>query len=138
MATTPTPILMAITHTPMVIMGLGRGVRVIGVMVDEVIMVLGVRVTGVMVDEVIMVLGVRVTGVMVEVVVLGVRVTGVMLGIADNTFFGKLYYNDVIIPFSTLNDLIGWLGNFWATLLRRVIFTSVDLVSVRLSRTPSA
>ena len=53
---------MAITHTPMVIMVLG--VRVIGVMVDEVITVLGVRVTGVMVDGVIMVLGVRVTGVM--------------------------------------------------------------------------
>ena len=33
MATTPTPILMAITHTPMVIMALGRGVRITGVMV---------------------------------------------------------------------------------------------------------
>jgi hypothetical protein len=42
----------------MVIMVLGRGVRVTGVMVDGVIMVLGVR------------------------------VTGVMGGIADNTFFG--------------------------------------------------
>ena len=52
------PILMAIIHTPMVIMVLGRGVRVTGVMVDGVIMVLGVR------------------------------VTGVMGGIADNTFFG--------------------------------------------------
>jgi hypothetical protein len=88
---------MAITHTPMVIMGLGRGVRVTGVMVDAVIMVLGVL------------------------------VTGVMGGIADNTFFGKLYYNDVIIPFSTLNDLIGWFGNFWATLLRRTIFTLVRI-----------
>ena len=35
---------MAITHTPIVIMVLGRGVRVTGVMVDGVIMVLGVRV----------------------------------------------------------------------------------------------
>ena len=49
---------MAITHTPIVIMVLGRGVRVTGVMVDGVIMVLGVR------------------------------VTGVMGGIADRTFFG--------------------------------------------------
>ena len=82
---------MAITHTPMVIMVLGRGVRVTGVMVDGVIMVLGVRVTGVMVEGVIM--------------VLGVRVTGVMGGIADNTFFGQLHYiNDGIVPFSTLND----------------------------------
>jgi hypothetical protein len=75
----------------MVIMLLGRGVRVTGVMVDGVIMVLGVRVTGVMVDGVIM--------------VLGVRVTGVMVGIADNTFFGRLrYINDVTVPFSALND----------------------------------
>jgi hypothetical protein len=34
MATTPTLIVMAITHTPMVIMAFGRGVRVTGVMVD--------------------------------------------------------------------------------------------------------
>ena len=34
MATTPTLILMAITHTPMVIMVFGGGVRVTGVMVD--------------------------------------------------------------------------------------------------------
>jgi hypothetical protein len=94
MSTTPTLILMAITHTPIVIMVLGRGVRVAGVMVDGDIMVLGVRVTG---------------------------------GIADSTFFGKLHYNDLIIPFSTLNDLIGWLGNFWATLLRRIIFTLVRI-----------
>ena len=46
----------------MVIMGLGRGVRVIGVMADGIIMVLGVG------------------------------VTGGMGGIADNTFFGELYY----------------------------------------------
>ena len=58
MATTLIPILMAITHTPIVIMVLERGVRVTGVMVDGVIMVLGVR------------------------------VTGVMVGIADSTFFG--------------------------------------------------
>ena len=70
MATTPPPIFMAITHTPMVIMVLGRGARVIGVMVAGVIMVLGVRVTGVMGD------------------------------IADNTFFDKLYQDDVIMPFS--------------------------------------
>ena len=75
MATTPILILMAITHTPMVIMVLGHGVRVIGVMVDGVIMVPGVRVTGVMADGVIM--------------VLGVRVTGGMVGIADNIFFGQ-------------------------------------------------
>ena len=105
MATTPTPtlILMVITHTPMVIMVFGRGVRVTGVMVDGVIMVIGVRVTGVMADGVIMVpgvrvtgvmvdgvtmvLGVRVTGVMAEEVVLGVQLTGVMVGIADNTFY---------------------------------------------------
>jgi hypothetical protein len=93
MATTPTLILMAITHTPMVIMALGRGVRVIGVMVDGVIMVIGARVTGVMVDGVIMVPGVRVTGVMAEEVVLGVRVTAVMVGIADNTFSGQLHYS---------------------------------------------
>ena len=62
MTTTLIPILMAITHTPIVIMVLGRGVRVTGVMVDGVIMVLGVR------------------------------VTGVMGGIADNTFFGQLHY----------------------------------------------
>ena len=81
---------MAITHTPMVIMVIGGGVRVTGVMVDGVIMVIEVRVTGVMVDEVIMVLGVRVTGVMVDEVILvpGVRVTGVRVGIADSTFFG--------------------------------------------------
>ncbi len=71
---------MAITHTPMVIMVLGRGVRVTGVMVDGVIMVIGVPVTGVMVEGVIMVLGVRVTEVMVEGVVLGVRVTEGMGG----------------------------------------------------------
>lgn len=57
-----TRILMAITHTPIVIMVLGRGVQVTGVMVDGVIMVLGVR------------------------------VTGVMGGIADKTFFGQLDY----------------------------------------------
>jgi hypothetical protein len=37
---------MAITHIPMVIMGLGRGVRVIGVMGDGIIIVLRVGVTG--------------------------------------------------------------------------------------------
>jgi len=41
------PILIAITHIPMVIMVLERGVQVTGVMVDEVITVLGVLVTGV-------------------------------------------------------------------------------------------
>ena len=45
MATTPIPILMAITHTPTVIMVLGDTVT--GVMADGVTMVLGVRVTGV-------------------------------------------------------------------------------------------
>ena len=66
---------MAITHTPIVIMVLGRGVRVTGVMVGGVIMVLGVR------------------------------VTGVMGGIADNPFFGQLHsINDGIVPISTLND----------------------------------
>lgn len=79
MAITLIPILMVITHTPMVIMVLGRGVRVTGVMVDGVIMVIGVRVTAVMVEGVIM--------------VLGGRVTGVMGDIADNTFFGQLHYN---------------------------------------------
>jgi len=64
---------MAITHTPIVIMVLGRGVRVTGVMVDGVIMVLGVR------------------------------VTGVMGGIADRIFSGQLRYNDVTVPFSTPN-----------------------------------
>jgi len=34
MATTPTLIVMVITHTPMVIMVLGRGVGVTGVMVE--------------------------------------------------------------------------------------------------------
>jgi hypothetical protein len=56
------PILIAITHIPMVIMVLGRGVRVTGVMAYGVIMVLGARVTG------------------------GMR------GIADNTFIGQLHY----------------------------------------------
>jgi len=70
---------MAITHTPIVIIVFGRGVRVTRVMVDRVIMVTGVRVTGVTVEGVIM--------------VLGARVTGVMGGIADNTFFGQLHYN---------------------------------------------
>ena len=88
----------------MVIMGLERGVLFTGVMVDGAIMVIGVWVTGVMVDAAIM--------------VIGVRVTEVMGGIADNIFFGKLYYNNVIIPFSTLNGLIGWLGKFWATRLQ--------------------
>jgi len=89
----------------MVIMVLGRGVRVTGVMVDGVIMVIGVRVMGVMVDAAIMVLGVQVTGVMVDgvIMVLGVRVTGVMGGIADRIFFGQLRYNDVTVPFSTPN-----------------------------------
>jgi hypothetical protein len=48
--------------------------------------------------------GARVTGVMVDgvIMVLVARVTGVMGGIADNTLFGKLYYNHVSIPsFST-------------------------------------
>lgn len=48
MATIPTPVLMAITHTLMVIMVFGRGVRVIGIMVDE--GERGVRVIGVMAD----------------------------------------------------------------------------------------
>jgi NAD/NADP transhydrogenase alpha subunit len=48
MATTPTLILIAITHTLMVIMVLERGVGVTGVMAVGVIMVLGVRVTEVM------------------------------------------------------------------------------------------
>ena len=65
------PILIAITHIPMVIMVLERGVQVTGVMGEGVTMVLGVRVTGVMVDEVI--------------TVLGVQVTGVIRGIADKT-----------------------------------------------------
>jgi len=78
---------MGITHTPMVIMVLGRGVRVTGVMVDG--------------GEP------------------GFRDIG---GIADSTFsINALFINDVIAPFSTLNDLIGWLGNFWATLLRRIM-----------------
>ncbi len=68
---------MAITHTPMVIMGPGRGVRVTGVIVDGDIMVPAVRVTGATADGVIMGLEVQVTG-----------------GIADNTFFGKLHYNE--------------------------------------------
>lgn len=91
MATTPILILMAITPTPMVIMVLGRGVRVTGVMADEGIMVIEVRVTGVMVDGVITVIGVPVTGVMVERVIMvpGVRVTEGMVGIADSTFFGQ-------------------------------------------------
>jgi hypothetical protein len=76
MAITLIPILIAITHIRMVIMALGRGVRVTGVMVDGVIMVIEVRVTGVMVGGVIM--------------GLGARVTGGMRGIADNTFFGQL------------------------------------------------
>lgn len=58
MATTLIPILIATTHTPMVIMVLGRGGRVTGVMADGVIMGLGVP------------------------------VTGGMAGIADKTFFG--------------------------------------------------
>jgi hypothetical protein len=68
----------------MVIMVLGRGVRVTGVMVDGVIMVIGVRVTEVMVEGAIM--------------VIGVRVTGVMVGIADNTpFRPTALYNAGII-----------------------------------------
>ncbi len=63
MATTRTLILMAITHTPTVIMVLEHGVGVTGVMAVGVIMVLGVRVTEVMGD------------------------------IADNTFFGQLHYS---------------------------------------------
>ncbi len=82
MATTLIPILMAITHTPIVIMAIGRGALLTGVMVEEVITVIGVRATEVMVEEVIMVIGVRVTG-----------VTGGMAGIADNTFFGHLHYD---------------------------------------------
>ena len=58
MATTLIPILMGITHIPIVIMVPGCGVRVTGVMVDGVIMVIGGQ------------------------------VTGVMVGIADNIFFG--------------------------------------------------
>jgi hypothetical protein len=54
---------MAITHPPMVIMVLGRGVRVTGVMVGGVIMVDG------------------------DIMVIGVRVTGGTGGIADNTLF---------------------------------------------------
>ena len=50
MATTPTLILMATTHTPMVIMVFEGGVRVTGVMVDGGEPGFGVRVTGVMVD----------------------------------------------------------------------------------------
>ncbi len=98
MTTTPTLILMAITHTPMVIMVIRGG--------DGVTMVPGVRVTGVMVDGVTMVHGVMVDGV---TMVLGVRVTGVRVGIADNTFSGQLYYicNNGTVPFYTLNDRIG-------------------------------
>jgi hypothetical protein len=85
------PILIAITHTPMVIMVLGRGVRVTGVMVDGAIMALGVRITGVMAEGVIMVLGAQAPGVIAEgvIMVLGVRVPGGMGRIADNTFFGQ-------------------------------------------------
>jgi hypothetical protein len=61
---------------PIVIMVLGRGVRVTGATADGVITVPGVRVTGVMADGVTM--------------VLGVRVTGATEGIADSIFFGQL------------------------------------------------
>jgi hypothetical protein len=57
MATTLIPILIVITHAPMVIMVLGLGGRATGVRVEGVIMVRGVQVTGGTVEEVIMVRG---------------------------------------------------------------------------------
>jgi hypothetical protein len=64
MATTPTLILIAITHTRMVIMVFGHGSRVTGIMVG---------------------VGPMVTGVIVDGGEAGFRVIG---GIADSTFFG--------------------------------------------------